>query len=350
MNKITKIQKEYVNYMTRNAITDLISDKYHRILDRVIEFMLWNRINFGIKNNDIFCEISKDEEYYIRKDIINNPNLKKIPNVDLEKITDAIIDLINNKYQKTKNIVQKTSNKIKKSRKYIKYRNLKFLLDERIKLLIERTTLKKVLRMLLRYASLGISSEQCAIPTNVYFYLYDTLNIKGEGYASPLNSKLISKKDIKFCSAFYDTDKYFGSLGPFDKRHLIDNQHINWLCNPPYISYVVKKTVTHIVDAFNEITNENFLVVLIVPDQEVYKYIRTIPLVAKFIIPEEGEHYMNCNGNVVQMLGTINCMYFFTKNKNLVTDTIISKIKTLWNTYEEDKDNQSYFTKPKIMS
>jgi Phosphorylated CTD interacting factor 1 WW domain len=345
----TKIQLEYINFIIRYYISLFIDKKYLYIWERVIEFMIWNRINFGVHNNDIFCEILQNEQYYIKKDIVKNSDLIKIPNIDVNKLADDVVDFINNKYDKTKNILDDTSNSIKKTKKYINYRNLQIHKDERINLLIERTSSNIVLRMLLRYTSLGISSEQCSIPSNVYFYLYDTLNIKGEGYASPLNSKLISKKDIKFCSVFYDTDKYFGSLGPFSKKALVDNQNINWLCNPPYISYVVKKTVTDIVDAFDEITNENFLVILIAPDQNVYKYIRTIPLVAKYIIPEEGAHYMNCNGNVVQMKGTINCMYFFTKNKSLISDDVISKVIKIWNTYEEDKHNQSYFTSPTVL-
>uniref|UniRef100_A0A1I8IX67 PCIF1_WW domain-containing protein n=1 Tax=Macrostomum lignano TaxID=282301 RepID=A0A1I8IX67_9PLAT len=70
-------------------------------------------------------------------------------------------------------------------------------------------------RMLLRYETLGTGSLQWGDPVTVHHALYEHMGVRYEGFASPLNSKLLGKPDVAFCSLFPDTDAPFGSLGDF---------------------------------------------------------------------------------------------------------------------------------------
>lgn len=342
----TKILFEYINYMTRCNIEKLVHKKHIKIWEKVIETMIWNRLYFN-KNNDVFSEIKKDERVYIKKDIVGNAELEKaLENTDINEIAESVIDLINNKFERTKSFVENTTNKIKIHSNDIEYRNLRFPLDERLKMLIKRTSVKKVLRMLLRYSTLSLSGQQCALPTNVYFYMYDHMNIKGEGYCSPLNSKLIAREGTKICSAFYDTDKYFGSLGPFNKSAFLKYNNINWTCNPPYLDHFMTPTIEAIISAFDEIENENLIISLVIPKQNRYEWLKESKYYVDSIEPDFGEHYMNCNGRPVHMNKTLNCIHFFSRNKSNIKQKDLEKLRELWNTYYEDTDNQSTFVKP----
>jgi len=64
--------------------------------------------------------------------------------------------------------------------------------------------------MMSRYNALSAHGMQAALPEKVFGYLHDALGCEFECFASPLNARY-----AKFCSAFYDTDTCFGSIGDF---------------------------------------------------------------------------------------------------------------------------------------
>lgn len=237
-------------------------------------------------------------------------------------------------------------NIIKKRKNKIYYKDLIFPLDTRLNFLIKKTNKKKVLRMLLRYSGLGISGQHCALPINVYNYIYDNFNIRGEGYSSPLNSKLITKKDTKICTLFYDTDKYFGSVGRFSSDVLIKYNKFNWTVNPPYLTHTLKFAFTEIVKALDKIENKNFLVVFVSPKNESNEYLFAKNHKYTIECIEPDEHLMNCNGRLVNMNNTINTMMFVSKYVKTIDKKHIEKIIQLWKTKEEDKNSQSNFEKP----
>ena len=86
--------------------------------------------------------------------------------------------------------------------------------------------------MIMRYGVIISSSQHWAIPKTVYQKLINLYDINYEAFALPLNSQLmmvLPKSTEYFSSLFYDTDKYFGSVGSF----------FNLLHRNLYISYFI---------------------------------------------------------------------------------------------------------------
>lgn len=278
-----KIKQEYKNYMLRLMINKHINDKIKDKIQRKLEYHNLNaffmyritRIMFfnSKKSVDIFKYITDDDkkvyEVYFSKD-------KKIQLQD-------VIDFINKKDELVD--LKNYSGKIKRKKNYIIFNNLKFKLDDRIKYLLnklkkdhDKTKYKIITILMLRYATFEINSNHCAIMRNVYDYLYNNLGIKGEGFSSPFNSKLIEKNDTIICSLFRDTDRYFGSIGQFHLNVILNNQHINWTLNPPYFYKTIKFCVGVIIYTFeNEnLKNKNLLVMLVIPETKVINLKKTL--------------------------------------------------------------------------
>ena len=72
----------------------------------------------------------------------------------------------------------------------------------------------RVLSVLLRYAALGAHGYQAALCADGFETLRSALGCTFECFASPLNCRYPS-----YCSAFADTDRFFGSLGSFFAFH-----------------------------------------------------------------------------------------------------------------------------------
>lgn len=234
---------------------------------------------------------------------------------------------------------------------HIVYDKIKIPLDNRIRFLINKTNKHVVLRMLLRYIGYGINGQHCAVPTNLYRYFYEKLGIRGEGFGSPLNSKLIEMEGTMFCTLFEDTDKPFGSKGRFKASTIIKNDNVNWTVNPPYFESILEIVYKKIKKIFRLSKNKDLLLLMLIPkwvtNKSYIKFTQSKYLVG-LLEPDVGKHYMNCNGNIVQMQGVINSLFFFSKNKNIVTQKHFDEILKIWNTYEEDNNNQSKFTTPII--
>jgi hypothetical protein len=79
--------------------------------------------------------------------------------------------------------------------------------------------------LLIRYNSLGSDGNQMGIPVKVKDR-FQECNIDFEGFASALNHRY-----KYYCSMFYDIEKYFGSLGPFQN---IVYTRGTYMLNPPY--------------------------------------------------------------------------------------------------------------------
>ena len=77
--------------------------------------------------------------------------------------------------------------------------------------------------------------------------LYDKYGARYEGFASPLNSKLMGKPNAHFCSLFKDTDEPFGSIGRFAVKNIINPKNKgNWSVNVPYVLSIIKDA-SHII-------------------------------------------------------------------------------------------------------
>jgi hypothetical protein len=372
---VTEIEYEYINFLIYKKLIDLGEEymknnndlKIKKQWKTTIQCFYWMRIDELEKNPQYnklgLCDGYHPISRWEYTNIIKKNSLSCLSYfmelLDIKKnneffrtITEKYTDIINNKHVEIKTI-RKSDKYIYVNNDEIIYKQYRYELDDRIRFLINKTSIQKVLRMLLRYSGLGIDGSHCALPSELYKYFYDNYNVRGEGYSSPLNSKLIEYEDTKICTAFYDTDKIFGSVGRFSRKVLIENNDHNWTVNPPYIENIIEFSFREIVAAMEEIQNDDFLVIYLIlkRDNDLYNEICNYKYVQSYFEPEIGKHYMNCNGKLVYMKNnTVNSMFFISKNtkyKNVDFD----KIMKIWNDKNNNpKLNQSFFEYPKELS
>lgn len=95
--------------------------------------------------------------------------------------------------------------------------------------------------MLKRYQTYLGSTEsqatQMALPVTVFECLQRSFGVSFECFASPLNCYF-----RQYCSAFADTDAYFGSRGPFLDFRPISG---SFQANPPYCEELMEAMVNH---------------------------------------------------------------------------------------------------------
>jgi len=127
----------------------------------------------------------------------------------------------------------------------------------------EADFLYRVFALLCRYHSLAGGTNtaereagwQCAIPPNAMRVLQQRMGCSAECYASPLNAYM-----RKFCSAFPDTDCFFGSQGSF---YTFRPSSGSFEVGPPYDRQVIGEMFTHIVDLLEKATGPlSFTIVL----------------------------------------------------------------------------------------
>lgn len=360
-----KIQREYTNYFTKLLIYKLI-EKKNKYKDKEVmrkeksymEAMLFMRINYQQYDKTPpyhpYKIISKEE-----KDVNFQMAYKNIPYID------EIIKIINERYD---HIDENYSPKITIDDKFIYLYKVKIPLDNRIRFLL--TYAKKMLkivnkkislgkklvtRCILRYASLGVSGNQCALSSSIYNYFYDNLNVRGEGFCSPLNSKLIEKEDTIICTLFKDTDKYFKSQGSFNDKIMLKNNHVNWVLNPPFLSSTTKLSIKSIQKTLDE-SNKKMLIVLVVPfskvkqiKEEIYnKYLcgyinqAYIEINKKTIKRTSIKQYFLCNDKWSYNFEDI-YMYFYTNDENINLENHMIALSNLWSKEGTGDPQQSQF-------
>ena len=282
---------EYQRWLMINSILDIYPKSYE--YKNIIERLFLNMSN--IKNNTGFsvCKIL-DIDNPIIKIAIHQSLEKKIfyTNLSATNHFKGVIKIINNFIKNKEKFNTSSIGVINKNK--IQYK--KFSEDfpgNRIKLLKNILSKKgvkdknnKISQMFLRYMSIGIRGQQWNMPFKNYKYLNDRFNIEIEGFASPINSQLIKiSSDKKFCSIFYDTDKYFGSLGNFFDLD-ISNKSI--CVNPPYMEPILIKTLDKIL----ELVDNNVRTFTIMPYWEDSKIINIIKDHAVYYeILENKKHY-----------------------------------------------------------
>lgn len=104
--------------------------------------------------------------------------------------------------------------------------------------------------MVIRYQCILPRGQHWNIPGAWYKNMYDNYNVRIEGFASPINSQLLEveystqnpESPVSFCSLFYDTDKYFGSLGSAFDLKPADVEGKSLTMNPPYVLEIMDNT------------------------------------------------------------------------------------------------------------
>ena len=95
-----------------------------------------------------------------------------------------------------------------------------------------------VFALLMRYETLGGAGYQAALGEDAFDVLHEKLGVACECFASPLNARYAS-----FCSAFFDVDRFFGSLGSFFSDGFAPTRG-SFEMNPPFVPETMSRAVT----------------------------------------------------------------------------------------------------------
>ena len=117
--------------------------------------------------------------------------------------------------------------------------------------------------------------------------------------------------------------------------------------NPPYMTNIIVWTYHEIMKAFDMITNDELLLIVLIPkreESEGYQLFKNNKYLIHLIEPDIKKHYMNCNGRLNYMDKVVNSMFFLSKHKHHIKQ---NEILQIWNTPCTD-DQQSTFTGPTI--
>ena len=204
-------------------------------------------INLDISSPIYQKMISELEE---KKFFENNQQREKIVNF-IKYIIDLYLTEIDEIKKFPEGIIKLQENifTYKKFQKKIPKKRLEVILEklnsENIKKFEEQK--KLIATLLLRYEGILSRGQQWNMPYINYRHLWNKYDTRIECFASPLNSQmlLINPKEGKFYSLFYDTDKYFGSLGNFFE---IEIEEGTIMANPPYICDIMEKTIKKMLE------------------------------------------------------------------------------------------------------
>jgi HrpA-like RNA helicase len=143
----------------------------------------------------------------------------------------------------------------------------KSISNKRLKLFRKKTDDINIVCMILRYESLLPRSQQWSTPTEIY-QVFKNYGFEIEGFASPINSRMLElDENAKFCSLFYDTDHYFGSLGPFHKYNFTNEKVTVCL---PYVEQIIQDALKHMLK------NKNATYYIGAPSWDDADYIKTM--------------------------------------------------------------------------
>jgi len=180
---------------------------------------------------------------------------------------------------------------------------------ERTKYLLNQGK-ENVLIMLLKYSSMLSAGQQWSAPQSFFDYIYSNYEVKYEGFASPLNSRLMLKPGAKFCSLFSEVDNIFGSIGNFFDVDEYNDEGKNWLVNPPFIESILEQASLKSIKLA-----KNGLVIFIMPNWTNSKCYQNLSRSNMLIYKE----YLHPN------------TYFYQKGKELIKANFASMIFVLNN-------------------
>ncbi len=104
------------------------------------------------------------------------------------------------------------------------------------------------------------SGLHAALPGSVFSALNESFGVTTECFASPLNSFYGS-----YCSAYYDTDVFFGSFGSFFNYRPTGG---SFEVNPPFIEEIILKCAERIDTLLNDAQTEPLSFIVFIPNWE----------------------------------------------------------------------------------
>ena len=375
-NLTKKIEEEYKNYFTKLKIENIVREETIGNPEKTkenmsyIEALMYQRIKYQFEK--------KTPPYHPYKVITDEE--KNIYGPLLYEHIHYIDKIINLIEERSRYKDPNYKSKIKTDKNFIYLYQLKFPCDDRIRFLLKyaRHMLKKnnkkkslakklVTRCLLRYSGIGITGQHCALSNEIYNYLYTNLHIRGEGFSSILNSKLIERKNTTICTVFRDTDKYFKSIGPMRPNIILKNNKFNWTLNPPFFTSIVKLAIKNIMTTLFQ-SDTKMILILTIPltkierasyeslyNKYLYGYINQshIEIVSRYIEKKKIDRkkklqYFNCNGDWSKNFTDL-YIFFYTNDfhERIDLEKHMIAISELWG-HKGANEQQSSFREPII--
>lgn len=292
--KYSTLKKQIIEQKYPLAWADINEDEFKKELDS--EYNHWYFIN-GILLRYSQEQITNEAQRYEKSDyelnnclerfllgLYNEKDIKENDKSLVDKLISEIKEkkLINDIDQYKKYIIDHLSqikgenidpidhgfilgveNELKVKDNIMTYRLFRYDLNliepNRLKYLLNQGE-ENVFRMILRYGSMLSGGNQWSIPQSFADYIYNNYNIRYEGFASPLNSRLMLKPETKFCSLFSDTDSIFGSIGDFFKINESKMER-NWIINPPFVESILEEASLKSIELAR-----NGLVIFVMPN------------------------------------------------------------------------------------
>ena len=162
------------------------------------------------------------------------------------------------------------------------------------------------------YGSFEGSGFHAAVPSTVLDYLCAELGVNMEFFASPFNNYF-----VPFCSAFYDTDAFFGSVGScFDYFP----QTGSFICNPPFTTHVIRRLITHLKTLL--VSSQALLFFVIIPlwheDSSIFDLCVQNEWCSMWRILKNGHHFHSGNAQVRTTLykAVHNSLIFILQNQS----------------------------------
>ncbi|VVU95603.1 Phosphorylated CTD interacting factor 1 WW domain [seawater metagenome] len=268
-----------------NLIRELCNPKYkkcHYEIQNILERLLISLVNNRSNKNKLFYKINFTNEFIFKayNEILEKKEkLKhKYSKSQIKSIVEKIIVKIINNFVNTPplSIIPKTIIKFDDSNFSINYLDINIKVNPNVFNILKKYPGKDVIIMIIRYSTLLLQGQQWGIPFEQYNEWYNNYDLRFEAFASPLNSRLMGKKNAYFCSIFYDTDKIFGSIGSFYDVSLTNPLNNNnqdkkvWSICPPYIdkilTYSAQKTIKALKEA--ESNNQKLIIFFVMPGWE----------------------------------------------------------------------------------
>ena len=234
---------KFIKHSTENYKNNIPADLQYEV-SNILERWLLSGISYFMKKNKV---IDASGFHSFNQKAISELMEKNVPiefigdlnNIENSK-RNTFVDIIRQINQFVTKPVKIVKGKCIIGETYIEYKDFKVCISQEKSKLFKRYNSRDVVKCALRYGILMSRGQQWSIPQKQYDYLYNNYSVRYEGFASPFNSKLIGKRDAKFCSLFKDTDKVFGSMGSFFDVELNKNQA--WAINPPFIESIMINT------------------------------------------------------------------------------------------------------------
>ena len=371
VNSLKDFDKQYCQDIELHNEFDRIYNKclpyfkpiVKRKAKKIIDFM-YDEIKHALKSMkkqvDLFKNSScpdDDEKNKVEKELNGDT-------VSL-KYKDAAFTILSGHYEKLKKLYKKNT----------------ILLEKDIDDFDKNDFLSRVYCVLSRYETFFRNSTlrnegygmQGALPNYTFKELNKEFNVKQEMFASPLNCYF-----SKYCSAFADTDVYFGSCGSFFDYEPIEG---SFQANPPFTEEVIERMAIRI-DKLLEKTDLPLSFIVFIPEwldpptPGLVRMNNSIFKTRDFIVPGQkhkyvaGTQFLEQRGRLLYSAIHDTHVYFLQNKagyeKWMPTDTKIESLKRVMIVEDEfnnfkalkrkftdnenqslDTNKQSYYKKPR---